>query len=130
MSTRANIIIKDAYSTLFFYRHSDGYPDVTLESLKEFVKLYTDDLIRTDANQSAGWLILHGYKEYLDGEPTLKPTDEGFSGWKVGAYEPTGDIHGDIEYLYTIDLVKRELFYREGFGESISKSKRSEPIKF
>ena len=27
MSTRANIIIKDARTTLYFYRHSDGYPE-------------------------------------------------------------------------------------------------------
>lgn len=120
MSTRCNVIIKDDYTTLYFYRHSDGYPDCTLESLKEFVKGYTEKRLRLDAMQSAGWLIIHGQLEY----GTL-PTD-----WKVGAYEPTSDTHGDIEYLYTIDLDKRELFYQGGFGEGIENGPRSEPIKF
>lgn len=26
MSTRANIIVKDSNSTVYLYRHSDGYP--------------------------------------------------------------------------------------------------------
>jgi hypothetical protein len=28
--------------------------------------------------------------------------------WKVGAYEPTTSIHGDVEHIYVIDLVKKE----------------------
>ena len=27
MSTRANIILKDSYDKLYFYRHCDGYPE-------------------------------------------------------------------------------------------------------
>ena len=30
----------------------------------------------------------------------------GYSGWKVGAYEITTEQHGDIAYLYTIDMEK------------------------
>lgn len=29
--------------------------------------------------------------------------------WKCGAYEPSTCIHGDIEYLYEIDLQKKTL---------------------
>ena len=63
MSTRANIIIKDNYDKLFFYRHSDGYPECTKTSLEEFMKLYSNKL-RDNVSQSAGWLILHGALEY------------------------------------------------------------------
>lgn len=102
MSTRANVIIKDDGMTLYFYRHSDGYPECTGESLKEFVKGYSkkEGHMRLDAMQSAGWLVLHGADEYYKDEPRQK----GYDHWKVGAYEPTDRIHGDAEYIYIIDL--------------------------
>ncbi len=106
MSTRANIIIKDKHSKLYFYRHSDGYPEVTMESLKGFCGMYHNQL-RNNVSQSSGWLILLGAVEYgFKGE--IQNNDK-FSGWKVGAYEPTTGIHGDIEYLYVIDLEKESL---------------------
>lgn len=116
MSTRANIIIKDEYSKIILYRHSDGYPECAGEDLKDFVKDYTNGLMRLDAMQSAGWLIVRGNKEYKAGE---KPSNDKFSGWKVGAYEPTTGIHGDIEYLYTIDLAKRTLTCKDVYSKKI-----------
>ena len=101
MSTRANVIIKDANTTLYFYRHSDGYPDHCGKDLVEFVKDYgKNGIMRSNATQSAGWLIIRGHQEYLKSGFTNHP---GYA-WKVGAYEPTSDIHGDVEYIYTIDL--------------------------
>lgn len=117
MSTRANVIIKDKNDTLYFYRHSDGYPEETGESLIEFIKIYEKGA-RLNVAQSAGWLILHGHAEYRDSSLTItKDTkaadfmdnENKYSNWKVGAYEPTTGIHGDIEYLYTIDLSKKTL---------------------
>lgn len=133
MSTRCNIVISDQYSKIILYRHSDGYPDCVGVDLKDFVKGYTDGSMRDDAMQSAGWLIIRGHVEYADGNPTLKPNPKDrFGGWKVGAYEPTSNIHGDIEYLYEIDLVKMELRIRQGHTlrskviETISFAKQSE----
>lgn len=115
MSTRANIIFKDKVATLYFYRHSDGYPDVTGADLKEFCTYYYKHM-RKDAMQSAGWLIVHGYQ-------TMKTDDMAFTRrygsqstgteWKVGYYEPTSDIHGDVEYIYVIDLDAMILETRE-----------------
>lgn len=110
MSTRCNVIIKDEYTTLFFYRHSDGYPNVAGESLKKFVKGY-ESKMRLDAMQSAGWLIIFGHKEYADedrasGIPFLNGS------WKVGAYEPTEKLHSDAEYIYIIDLKTKTLTCR------------------
>jgi len=110
MSTRANIIIEDKSDKLYFYRHSDGYPETTMESLKEFVNMYKDQL-RDNVSQSAGFLILKGAIEYGFTGDITKPNEEKYSfmEWKVGAYEPTTGVHEDIEYLYTIDLVNKEL---------------------
>lgn len=119
MSTRANIIIKDKWSKLCFYRHSDGYPEGTLPTLEKFIQLVKDGKIKDNVSQSAGWLIIIGAVEYqclnsgLFPETNKRPweieTDKLVEAidpkdWKVGAYEPTDGIHGDIEHLYVIDL--------------------------
>jgi hypothetical protein len=110
MSTRAQIIIRDGFGDeLWFYRHSDGYPEGTLPTLEKFLDLVKSGKIRDNAEQSAGWIIIIGhdeYKEYHCEYPEI--TD-----WKVGAYEPCSPIeHRDIEFLYTVDLVKKEITYK------------------
>lgn len=101
MSTRANIIIKDSHTELWFYRHSDGYPEGVMPTLKKFIDLIKKGTLRDDAMQSAGWLIIFGHNEYkVPDEPSVK------NDWKVGAYEPTTGQHGDIEWLYTVDVEK------------------------
>lgn len=67
MSTRANVVITDSFKTeLWFYRHSDGYPEGTLPTLKKFCKWVHEGKIRDNANQSAGWLIIIGADEYKE----------------------------------------------------------------
>jgi len=124
MSTRANIILKEGKEKLFFYRHSDGYPSGTLPTLNKFIEWMKEGKIRNDLSQGAGWLIILGaieygaipeYKtekvkrygrEYIE---TVQDSVECPKDWKVGAYEPTTALHGDIEYLYTIDMNTLEL---------------------
>ena len=121
MSTRANILIKDNYDELWFYRHSDGYPSCTAESLKTFVGWVNEGRIRNNVGQGSGWLIILGHSEYMDSNKvTLEPTNEGYSGWKCGAYEPTTGQHGDIEYLYTINLDKKTVEVNGIYGEEVS----------
>lgn len=116
MSTRANIIITDGYQNQIFYRHSDGYPEGVAPTLQKFVDWVAEGKLRNNTGQAAGWLIMLGALEYqtipklkegakkysLDFE--MKESEYAFMDWKVGAYEPTDNIHGDIEYLYLIDL--------------------------
>jgi hypothetical protein len=106
MSTRCNIIIKDRFDRLWFYRHSDGYPSSVIPSLRKFMLWLNRNQIRPNVSQAAGWLIVLGHEEYLeDGLVSHLPGEKGpLFGWKVGAYEPTTSQYGDIEYLYTIDL--------------------------
>lgn len=102
MSTRANIIIKDDQDELIFYRHSDGYPEGAMPTLLQFMSLVKAGNIRDNVGQAAGWLVILGSKEGgYQGDPA-----QGMS-WKVGAIEPTTNLHGDIEYLYVVDLVKK-----------------------
>lgn len=130
MSTRANIIIKDEYSKLWFYRHSDGYPEGTMPTLNKFMQLVIDGKIRANASQAAGWLIIIGaeeYKQYHIKSKDRKSYMDMSKGqqrywknkissaprdWKVGAYEPTTGQHGDIEYLYTVNLTTKKITYK------------------
>ncbi len=161
MSTRAGIIIKDGYNEVHFYRHSDGYPEVTLPKLEKFLKWVKDGKIRNNVQQASGWLIIIGAEEYnvyngykcpkcekttlnglqiyyeenragsfckncsakaeyvsepLPAENALSPEkgQHDFANWKVGAFEPTRNVrkHGDLEFIYTVDLKKLEITYK------------------
>lgn len=128
MSTRANIILKEGKDKLYFYRHSDGYPTGTMPSLERFINWMKEGKIRNNISQGAGWLIILGALEYSSipeyktesinkyGRNTTEVIDESIQAptdWKVGAYEPTTGIHGDIDYLYTIDMDKMTIEVKE-----------------
>lgn len=104
MSTRANVKIVDSHDTLWFYRHSDGMPKWTLPSLIDFMRPVVTGERRDNTTQAAGWLVIIGHQEH--GKMDLP---EDYYGWKVGAFEPTTDRHGDIEYLYVCDLEKKTI---------------------
>lgn len=118
MSTRANIVIRsNSYGRmrqLWFYRHSDGYPEGTLPTLSKFLHWIDTGCIRNNLSQACGRLILIGNDEYTknqlgvyagtvqDHRNSIKANVH--NTWKVGAYEPTTCQHMDIEYLYRIDI--------------------------
>lgn len=113
MSTRCNVVVTDGYGqALWFYRHSDGYPSGAGESLKIFMQWLWERRIRDAASQASGWLVVLGHTLYevpdVPALPEAKPGREG-PDWKVGAFEPTSDCHGDVEYVYVIDLARQEL---------------------
>lgn len=119
MSTRCNVIIKDGRDELIFYRHSDGYQEGALPTLKKFMEWVKQGKIRDNVEQASGWLIMIGAKEYegYDNKDITQPTGDEesgwISGWKVGAYEPSTCIHGDIEYLYTLNLVDKTITVKD-----------------
>lgn len=123
MSTRCQVIVKDQYSEVWFYRHSDGYPEGALPTLSKLVDWMASGRIRADAMQGSGWLVIIGNHEY-QGHGSAYPepsTTHPYGGWKVGAYEPSQPKRqGDIEYLYTIDCEALTVSVRQvkGFGES------------
>lgn len=109
MSTRANIVVTDNHTTLWFYRHSDGYPEGAMPLLEKFLDAVKSGAIRDNTSQAAGWLIVLGAQEYNEYR-----TDIG--DWKVGNIEPTSGQHGDIEYLYVINLKDKTIEIRDPDG--------------
>lgn len=95
MSTRCNILVKDkGYNDIILYHHQDGYPEGVGADLVERFK----ELFSRKGNYI--FAIVLANKLIKDSE------DE---------YEVTNCIHGDIEYLYTIDCSKKEISYKEVF---------------
>jgi hypothetical protein len=85
MSTRANIkIVGESYQTTILYRHCDGYPLGLGAELDDFVANHGYEPIYTDA-----------YAKEI-----IKSLGEDI--------EFTSSIHGDIEYLYVINLVEKK----------------------
>jgi len=118
MSTRCNVLVTDEYSKQWFYRHSDGYPSCTAESLKKFIQYIEDNKIRPSVSQGSPWLIVLGHNEYAEDEGTTTADPSGGAfGWKVGAYELTNEKHGDIEWLYTINLKDKKITVESIYGE-------------
>ena len=121
MSTRANILVKDQHDQLWFYSHCDGYPSGTLPLLEKFMEWVKAGKIRDNVGQASGWLIILGALEYKS-VPAAKYDNDDFANlqwdsvstpddFKVGAIEPTTGQHGDIEYLYTVDLHNKTISY-------------------
>ena len=156
MSTRANIVVTESHTWdnetytdyLYFYRHSDGYPDGALPLLKKALEGLKSNHLRDNISQFAGWLIvlgaieyanipeckieIHelGFPKYDDNLASVKFNEDKFSGWKVGSIEPTTALHGDIEWLYVIDLNKKEIKYMEvGYGATEKSESDEELIK-
>lgn len=111
MSTRCHIRVKEANSKLYpcmIYKHSDGYPERTLPFLEKFTKRFFKER-GDDAEYYLAQLLRHWAIEdqkesennewYKENEKYL-PKNQ-FYGWGVCL---TSDPHGDIEYLYTVDL--------------------------
>lgn len=130
MSTRCNVKIIDNLwnkkHELWFYRHSDGYPDGALPTLKKFMKWLVDGKIRNNIGQASGWLILLGAIEYdtipstaFNGKKDYQINFDEPKDWKCGAYEPTTGKHEDIEFLYILNLTKKTISYKDNGKEII-----------
>lgn len=91
MSTRCNVIIKEQSDKFFqLYHHHDGYPEGVGMNLEEYMEIMPDECF-TDGEKFADFLC----------DPRLHDEYE---------YEGTNICpHSDIEYLYIIDLQKREI---------------------
>ena len=103
MGTRCNICVTDdTGDELWFYRHYDGYPQEVIPSLTPLMERLIDGTVRTNVSQFSGWLIVLGNQQRTPSSSYGNGDAE--HDWKVGHYEPTTCMHGDVAYLYTIDL--------------------------
>jgi len=104
MGTRCNIrVVDEEGDELWFYRHYDGYPSMVLPSLEPLMERLKNGEVRDNVGQFSGWIVVLGH----DSDTNR------YDNWKVGYYEPTTGQHGDIVYLYTIDLGTKTLTYKE-----------------
>lgn len=99
MATRANIKLIDKNDSIaWFYAH-DGAPDYIFRCLNDFCHLVKIGRIRDNISQGGSWLIVLG-RDLFDRQLKLS---QDYS-WKVGAIELATGPHGDIDYLYEIDM--------------------------
>ena len=96
MSTRCNIIVKAKGKKITLYHHWDGYLEgVGQDLVNKFKNMFID-------NNKCYWI--HAVNMLVKDK-----TDDG--------YEISDGIHGDIEYLYTIDTDKKTIKYQTvGYG--------------
>lgn len=108
MGTRCNICVTDnTGNELWFYRHYDGYPQEVIPSLTPLMERLIDGTVRTNVGQFSGWLIVLGHEQRTPSSHYGNGNVE--HDWKVGHYEPTTCMHGDVAYLYTINLDNKTL---------------------
>ena len=125
MSTRCHIKVQEGNGNVYpcmIYQHSDGYPeskDGVLSWLEPFVKAFMKGR-GDDAEYFVAQILRHrAIQEYLYYEKAMKNKKKGetfpsknyaldFLGWGVC---PTNDPHGDVEYIYTVNLGNGEITY-------------------
>lgn len=87
MSTRANIVLQEKGYTLWLYHHSDGYPSYLGRKLMQIMEKHKKD----------------------DGFDIFDIANEMFKDKEDDGFEITKGQHGDIEYLYLIDIQDKEI---------------------
>ena len=120
MSTRCAIVFEgaDGRYPVAVYKHSDGYPDGQ-QWLAQFAKAFHEgrgDDPEYAVAQCAAQIVL----EHAEARKTwghVKPEDYGKREYLgVGVFalagrEPDG-IHGDLDYVWKIDLLKGAVYWR------------------
>ena len=106
MSTRCNIVVRDGDKELWFYRHSDGYPESVLPDLEPLMEKLRDCTLRDNLSQFCGWLIVKGHEDFHKRHP-------GWAEEKVGNYEPTTGVHCVVQFVYELDLREKTLTVEE-----------------
>lgn len=86
MSTRANIVLIEKGHTLWLYHHCDGYPSYLGWKLMQIMEKHKKD-----------------YSDIFD------IANEMFKDKKDDGFEITKGQHGDIEYLYLIDIQDKRI---------------------
>ena len=141
MSTRAQIQIKG--SEVMIYKHSDGYPSETLPTLigtmQTFIKERGNEpdyalaqimraFARRDEKRRQEQLERHQNElaKWEEDEPEYESVKmwvdiygkHRMTGWGLDTVR-----HGDIEFLYTVDLSKGVVIVETGYGEDMGQEK-------
>lgn len=111
MSTRSHIQVQQGDGSIYpcmIYKHSDGDPDSMMAFLVSFAQAFVKDR-GDDAEYCVAQILRHWafedfkyyntpkYKKMFDGRNLALE----MTGWGVCL---SSDVHGDIEYMYTVNL--------------------------
>ena len=124
MSTRSQIKVKG--SEIMIYKHSDGYPSETLPTLIGTMQTFIKE--RGNEPDYALAQIMRAFarrdekrrKEKLAKDDVFSKYYEKqqMTGWGLDTVR-----HGDIEFLYTVDLSKGVVIVETGYGEDMGQEK-------
>lgn len=120
MSTRCQIVIKDgeSFNPIKIYKHSDGYPNGVLPTLEPFIKDFVVNR-GPDVEYCLAQIVRHfAVKDFVRNDKKEVPSSSRYIGWGLDT-----ELHGDIEFLYIVDLSQG------GNVETISGSKLIEIIE-
>lgn len=129
MTTRAMITITENMNMediedndIYLYIHGDGYPEALGEEIKEFLSYDGAKNLIGDKEYMLAWLLKKIMDDYvkamidfdkqnslfgLDEENPL-PSMKNFNGYGISS-----EMHGDISYLYVIDMASKCLYVYE-----------------
>lgn len=110
MSTRCQIKLRETENNIYIYKHSDGYPEGVIPTLKPFVDRFfknrgydPDYLLAQIVRQFAAKDYEQGHTARANGDKRGAPRDGetfpygDYTGWGLDCIR-----HDDIDYLYEI----------------------------
>lgn len=114
MSTRAQIMCKG--SPILIYKHNDGYPE-SIHGILHFLQPFVDFFTKyrdNDPSYFLAQLLRHTGENQAraqQGITDIIPPHQKVTGWGLDC-----TIHGDIDYLYVVDLRTITVtYYTENF---------------
>lgn len=96
MSTRTQIKVKG--SPVYIYKHHDGYPDYILKVLQPMLKKHLEERGNDIEYAVANIMKVFAIEEY-----------DLFKEQKMAGYGVGIELHGDIDYLYLVDLNEKSI---------------------
>lgn len=129
MSTRCQIGFTDgkSYSPILLYKHSDGYPKGILPILEKIVSAFVKDR-GADGEYLPAYIMREWAVRELRQKKTLRekyrkvnkkePPAWYFGGVSVLGWGITTDLHGDIEYLYVVNIATGSIRTVDTFSDA------------
>lgn len=102
MSTRASIQIIDGDDVLYFYQHSDGYPEGLGVKLSKCLQMPKLQEYKDDAEYLAGFLMMEVNRDYIERSQRMPDM------------VPALGVHGDESYTYQINASTLEMVALNG----------------
>ncbi len=119
MSTRAQIMVKG--SPVLVYRHSDGYPQ-GVHGVLDFLQGFVSRFVKERGNDPEYFLAQYLRHLAIHEETQARENQKDSRYWPSNRFLGHGldcVIHGDIEFLYVIDLSNGSITYHQDDFQSV-----------